>query len=185
VVCDSTAPDEVAAFVLDTVSDFGLSGAVTGLAFSGPYDSAFAFADGFTAAVTGSGSVPKTVCTNNGAPSTLPNAYYRSLSGWQAQFGELPDRGSYVRVYRLLTYRFAPSVFTTGRTLWRGSDELVGPFADSASFSYVMADGSIQITVSGSALDSVRALRVSGTTVDEDSRFAVERSFNFDVELRN
>ncbi len=185
VVCDSTAPDEVAAFVLDTVSDFGLSGAVTGLAFSGPYDSAFAYADGFTAAVTGSGSVPKTVCTDNGAPGTLPSAYYRTLSGWQAQFGYLPDRGSYVRVYRLLTYRFAPSVFATGRTLWRGSDELVGPFADSASFSYVMADGGIQATVSGSALDSVRALRVSGTTVDEDSRFAVERSFNFDVELRN
>jgi prepilin-type N-terminal cleavage/methylation domain-containing protein len=185
VVCDSTAPDEVAAFVLDTVSDFGLSGAVTGLAFSEPYDSAFSYADGFSAAVTGTGSGPKTVCTDNGAPSTLPSANYRTVSGWQAQFGDLPDRGSYVRVYRLLTYRFAPSVFASGRTLWRGSDELVGPFADSASFSYVMADGGVQTTVSGSALDSVQALRVSGTTVDEDSRFDVERSFNFDVVLRN
>ena len=185
VVCDSTAPDEVAGFVLDTLSDFGLSGAVTGLAFSEPYDSAFSYADGFVGTVTGTGSGPKTVCTDNGAPSTLPNAYYRTISGWQAQFGDLPDRGSYVRVYRLLTYRFAPSVFASGRTLWRGPDELVGPFADSAAFSYVMADGGVRITVTGSALDSVRALRVSGTTVDEDSRFDLERSFNFDVELRN
>ncbi len=76
-------------------------------------------------------------------------------------------------------------MFANGRTLWRGTDELVGPFADSASFSYVMADGGVQTTVSGSSLDSVRALRVSGTTVDEDSRFAVERNFNFDVILRN
>jgi len=185
VVCDSTAPDEVAGFVLDTVGTFGLSTAVEGWAYSEPYDSAFVYADGFAGTVTGTGSVPKTVCTDNGAPSTLPNAYYRTISGWQAGFGDLPDRGSHVRVYRLLTYRFAPSIFASGRTLWRGSDELVGPFADSASFSYVMADGGVQTTVSGSALDSVRALRISGTTVDEDSRFDVERRFNLDVILRN
>lgn len=185
VVCDSTAPDEIAGFVLDTVGAFGLSTAVEGWAYSEPYDSAFVYADGFAGTVTGAGSGPKTVCTDNGAPSTLPNAYYRTVSGWQAGFGDLPDRGSHVRVYRLLTYRFAPSVFASGRTLWRGSDELVGPFADSATFSYVMADGGVQTTVSGSALDSVRALRISGTTVDEDSRFDVERSFNFDVILRN
>jgi prepilin-type N-terminal cleavage/methylation domain-containing protein len=185
VVCDSTAPDEVAGFVLDTVGAFGLSTAVEGWADSEPYDSAFVYADGFSGTVTSIGSGPKTVCTDNGAPSTLPSAYYRTVSGWHAQFGDLPDRGSYVRVYKLLTYRFAPSVFASGRTLWRGSEELVGPFADSASFSYVMADGGVQTTVSGSSLDSVRALRVSGTTVDEDTRFDIERSFNFDVVLRN
>jgi hypothetical protein len=57
--------------------------------------------------------------------------------------------------------------------------------ADSASFSYVMADGSVQPTVAGGALANVRAIRVSGATIDDDSRFEVERSFNFDVELRN
>ncbi len=185
VVCDSTGPDEVAAFVLDTVSDFGLSSAVSGLAFSEPYDSAFIYADGSTATVTATGSGPKAVCTGNGAPSGLASADYRSLSGWQAEFGQLPDRGSYVRVYRLLTYRFAPSVFSTGRTLWRGTDELVGPFADTASFQYVMADGSVETAVTGSDLDDVTAVRVSGTTEDTDTRFDVERTFNFDVELRN
>jgi len=57
--------------------------------------------------------------------------------------------------------------------------------ADSASFSYVMADGSVQATVAGGALANVRAIRVSGQTVDDDTRFDVQRSFNFDVELRN
>ena len=185
IVCDSTGADEIAGFVLDTISAFGLSNAVQGLAYREPFDSVFTYADGFLGTVTSTGSGPKTTCTDADAPTTLPSGYYRTVTGWQAAFGDLPDKGSYVRSYRLLTYRFAPSVFASGTAIWRGSDELVGPVADSASFSYVMADGSVQATVAGGALANVRAIRVSGATVDDDTRFEVARSFNFDVELRN
>jgi prepilin-type N-terminal cleavage/methylation domain-containing protein len=185
IVCDSTGADEIAGYVLDTISTFGLSAAVQGLAYREPFDSVFNYADGFLGTVTSTGSGPKTICTDTGAPATLPSGYYRTVTGWQAAFGDRPDEGSYVRSYRLLTYRFAPSVFASGTAIWRGSDELVGPVADSASFSYVMADGSVQATVAGGALANVRAIRVSGATIDDDSRFEVERSFNFDVELRN
>jgi len=185
IVCDSTGADEIAGYVLDTISTFGLSAAVQGLAFRQPFDSVFNYADGFLGTVTSTGSGPKTACTDAGAPTALPSGYYRTVTGWQAAFGDLPDNGSFFRSYRLLTYRFAPSVFASGTAIWRGTDELVGPVADSASFSYVMADGSVQATVAGGALANVRAIRVSGQTVDDDTRFDVQRSFNFDVELRN
>ena len=185
IVCDSTGADEIVGYVLDTLGTFGLTAAVQGLAFSEPYDSAFLYADGFLGTVTATGSGPKTTCVDNGAPSTLPDGYYRTVTGWQAQFGNVPDRGSYVRSYRLLTYRFAPSVFASGTAIWRGDSELVGPVADSAAFSYVMADGTVQATVAGGALANVRSIRVSGTTEDEDTRVDVEKSFSFDVELRN
>jgi prepilin-type N-terminal cleavage/methylation domain-containing protein len=185
VVCDSTDTDEIAGYILDTLGTFGLTTSVQGLAFSEPYDSAFDYGDGFLGTVTATGSGPKATCTANGAPTTLPDAYYRTVTGWQAEFGNVPDRGSYVRGYRLLTYRFAPSVFATGTAIWRGDSELVGPVADSAAFSYVMADGTVQATVLGAFLDDVRAIRVSGTTEDEDTRVEIEKAFSFDVELRN
>ena len=151
IVCASTGADEITGYILDTLGTFGLTTAVQGLAFSEPYDSTWFYGDGFLGAVTATGSGPKTTCTDNGAPATLPDAYYRTVTGWQAEFGNVPDRGSYVRGYRLLTYRFAPSVFASGTAIWRGDSELVGPVADSAAFSYVMADGTVQATVAGGA----------------------------------
>ena len=185
IVCDSTDTDEIAGYILDTLGTFGLTTTVQGLAFSEPYDSAFVYGDGFLGTLTATGAGPKAVCVANGAPGTLPDAYYRSVTGWVAEFGNVPDRGSYVRGYRLLTYRFAPSVFASGTAIWRGDAELVGPVADSASFSYVMADGTVQTTVTGADLANVIAIRLSGATEDEDDRFEVAKEFSFDVELRN
>lgn len=186
IVCDSTAADEIAAFILDTLSAFGLSSAVSGIAFSEPYDSAYAYGDGFTGTIGAIGGGPKATCTANGAPASLPDWAYRSMTGWQAEYGNVPDRGSVVRAYRLLTYRFAPSVFGSATALWRGPQELVGPFAADAAFSYVMADGSVSSAASGAKLAEVVAIRVTATAIDDaDDRFEFSQHYEFDVELRN
>ncbi len=108
------------------------------------------------------------------------------MRGWQAEYGNVPDRGSFVRAYQLLTYRFAPSVFGSGTALWRGPQELVGPFAEDAAFSYVMADGSVSSTVTGAKLGEVLAIRVTATAIDDgDDRFEFAQDYEYDVELRN
>jgi hypothetical protein len=114
VVCDSTAPDEVAGFVLDTVGAFGLSTAVQGWAYSEPYDSAFVYADGFAGTVTGTGSGPKTVCTGlygqRGAqhpperllqdPVGLAGGFRRSARPWLLRAG-LPAINLSLRAVRV------------------------------------------------------------------------------------
>ncbi len=82
IVCDSTGADEATVMVVDTLPDIGLSTAVTGTAFSEPYDSAYAYADSWTGTVTSSGSAPKTTCTDNGEPGAAPDAWYRTITGW-------------------------------------------------------------------------------------------------------
>ncbi len=187
IVCDSTGTDEATLMVVDTLPDVGLSAAVTGTAYSEPYDSAYAYADGWTGTVTSSGSAPKTTCTDNGEPGAAPDGWYRTITGWGGNFAlGVPNRGSFMRQYQLLTYRFAPSVFGTGTAIWRGDQELVGVFDDDATFSYVMADATVQTTVSPVDLPNVRAIRVTGTAVDDgDDRFEYTRDFEFDIELRN
>lgn len=185
VVCDTTASGSVRLFVFDSIGNAGLSGRLSGTAYSDPYVAAFLYADGFTPSVSSTGGSPRAACTANGAPSDGSDVAYRETTGWAAAFGSAPRRGSIVRQYGLLAYRFAESDFASGRALWRNDRELVGPFSEDAVLSYVMRDGSVQSTVTGVMLDSIRAVRLRATTEDTDTRFEVERSFDFDVELRN
>ena len=92
-----------------------------------------------------------------------------------------------VRFYSRLAYHFSPSTFFETRTaLWRGAQELVGPFENGAAFSYVMDDGSVENSVSSSDFDEVVAIRVTATAVgDGANRYDVERDLQFDIPFRN
>ena len=188
IVCDSVAADQATLMVYDTVAAWGLDGGFTGTAYSGPYEEAFEFADAFLPSTAATGSGPKATCVANGAPSTSPSNTYATLSGWGGNFtGGVPDRGSIVRFYSRLTYRFAPSTFFASRTaLWRGAQELVGPFENGAAFSYVMDDGTLRNNVPPSQLDEVVSVRVTATAVgDGANRYGVQRQMQFDVPFRN
>ena len=187
-VCDSTGADEAVLYVFDRTTNAGLSGSFVGMAVSGPYEETFEYADGWNPVPTGSGGGPRSTCTASGSPGSAPDSDYLKISGWGAKFtGGVPERGALVRGYGSLTYRFAASTFFAANTaLWRGTQELVGPFDDAAAFSYVMADGTVRTSVVGTALDSVVAVRMTATAVGEGSNpHNISRPVTFDVPFRN
>lgn len=186
-VCDSTAADEATVFVYDSVTNSMLSGgSFVGTAYSTPYDSAWAYADGWVPTGGATGTVPKSTCTAVGAPGTGTDITYVETTGWTSTFADVPDPGSLIRVYSRLTYRFAPAVnFGTGTALWRGNAELLAPFARGA-FSYVMSDGSVQNSVASGDFPDVAAVRVTATAEgDGAGGDEVTRELLFDIVLRN
>ena len=188
IVCDSTAADEATLMVYDTVAAWGLDGGFLGTAYSDPYEENFEYADAFLPSTVSTGSGPKAECVANGAPSTSPDNSYAAFSGWGGNFTYgVPDRGAMVRFYSRLSYHFAPSTFFQSRTaLWRGAQELVGPFENDAAFTYVMNDGSVANSVSSSDFDEVVAIRLTLTAVgDGANRYDVERDLQFDIPFRN
>ncbi len=187
-VCDSTAADEAAVYVYDRTTNAGLTGSFAGVAVSGPYEETFEYADSWNPAPTATGSGPKATCTASGVPGTAPDSDYLRITGWTAALtGDVPERGALMRGYGSLTYKFAASTFFTNNTaLWRGTQELVGPFDNGAAFSYVMSDASVRASVAGSSLDSVVAVRMTATAVGEGSNpHNISRPVTFDVPFRN
>lgn len=188
IVCDSTAADAATLMVYDTVAAWGLDGSFIGTAYSDPYDEDFEYADAFLPSTVSTGSGPKADCVANGSPTTPPDNSFAELSGWSGNFTNgVPDRGGMVRFYSRLAYHFSPSTFFESRTaLWRGAQELVGPFENGAAFSYVMDDGSVETSVSSSDFDEVVAIRVTATAIgDGANRYDVERDLLFDIPFRN
>jgi prepilin-type N-terminal cleavage/methylation domain-containing protein len=188
IVCDSTAADEATLMVYDTVAAWGLEGGFVGTSYSDPYVADFEFADAWLPTAVSTGSGPKATCVTNGSPASVADNNFASFSGWGGNFtGGVPDRGAMVRFYSRLSYHFAPSTFFQSRTaLWRGAQELVGPFDNTAAFSYVMADGTVQNSVASGSFSQVRAIRVTATAVgDGANRYGVERDIQFDVAFRN
>ena len=189
VVCDTLASDAAYLFVYDTVDNANLPAAFRGTAASGPYDSTFVYADGWTGSVTAPSSTAKTTCVSNGAPDTTANALYREVTGIKSQFTTATDtlvRGALVRRYGRLTYRFAPSTLGGDLALWRNQQELVSPFETGARFRYVMRNGSVQNSVSAANLANVRAVRIEATALGEDTnRYGVQRPITYDIQLRN
>ena len=188
IVCDSTAADAATLMVYDTVAAWGLDGGFIGTAYSDPYDEDFEYADAFLPSTVATGSGPKADCVANGSPTSPPDNSFAELSGWSGSFTNgVPDRGGMVRFYSRLAYHFSPSTFFQSRTaLWRGAQELVGPFENGAAFSYVMDDGSVENSVSSADFDEVVAIRVTATAIgDGANRYDVERDLQFDIPFRN
>jgi type II secretory pathway pseudopilin PulG len=186
VVCDVTGPDEIAVFVYDSVGNANLTPSFRGTAYSGAYDSAFVYRDGWTPAATGSGGSPEATCVANGAPTGQPAHFYRRLAGWNSQFGEVPSAGSIVRSYGKLSYRFSVSNFSNGLGIWRNGQELVAPFENGARFRYVMRDNSVQDYVPVADLADIRTVRIVAAAMgDGVDRYGVRRRIEFDVPLRN
>lgn len=185
VVCRSVeGQDEATVFVYDSVTNANLPGSGGGYAASPPYDSTFTYADGWNSTVEITAGA-KSECLTRGAPDLSGSWRYRTLTGWSAAgFSSPPARGSVLRKYGYLTYRFAPSSIGADHALWRNNQELASPFDTASRFQYVMASGD---TVSEpSVLADVRAVRMEAIALGEgDPRRQVRRSLAFEIWLRN
>lgn len=185
VVCDVTNPGigQIAMFVYDSAPNPNLSSGTWGMAYKDPYATTYRYADGWSPGINASSG--KATCTSALAPDTTATHLYRQISGWPGQFGgDTPERGAIVRRYRHLSYRFGPSSMGTGYALFRGPQELAGPFDPGSSLSYVMADGSVRTSVTGSDLLDIRRVRVNAVAIDDDPRFDLERDLVLDIPLR-
>ncbi len=173
IVCDSTAPDQVALVVFDTVRAANVPSTFRGTAVSDPYDSSFTFLDGWRSPVIGKGSGPRAACEARGASTELPSSRFRAVSGWRSRYGKLPPAGSFVRVYGRLSYRLGTSSFEPGLGVWRNGQELASPFAEGSSFSYILEGGAEQSAVPVGDLGRIRAvhIRLEGTGRSGGARF--------------
>ena len=187
IVCDTTGADAVTAFAFEEITDANITGGAVGTAMSGPYDEPFTYADAWLPTEAATGSTPKASCVATGAPAGLTDPSYAELTGWTSGIGARPEPGSVLRFYGNLKYHFAPSTFFATRTaLWRGTQELIGPFDNGAAFSYVMVDGTVQASVSSSDLDDVRAIRITAIALgDGANRYDVQRPLEIDIPFRN
>lgn len=187
IVCDTTAADAVTAFTFDRPGNANVTGGFPGTAVSGPYEEPFTYADAWLPTEASTGSGPKASCVANGAPTGLPDASYAVLTGWNSGIGTRPEPGSLIRIYGNLRYEFAPSTFFSTRTaLWRGNQELIGPFENDAAFSYVMGDGTVQTSVSSGDFPNVRAIRLTAVALgDGANRYDVRRPIQIDIPFRN
>ncbi len=185
VVCEVSGGNSVQLFVYDSAPNPTLPANFVGTAYIQPYTTTYEHADGWTGTGSASASA-KATCIANGAPDTTPASLYRDMSGWNGNFPSgVPARGSIVRRYRRLTYRFAPSALGAGYALFRGAQELVGPLDSLSAFQYVMDDGSVRNSVVPADLGRIRTVRLNATAVDDDPRFDVQRILRFDIPLRN
>ena len=187
IVCDPVSSSAAAIYVFDRSPSAGLTGSFAGIAVSGPYERDFAYADSWNPTPTSSGSGPKADCVAAGVPGTGAASDYLVISGWSSQFGTVPQRGALVRAYGRLSYHIAASTFRpSGWAVWRGNQELVGPFEAGAAFAYVMSDGSVASSVSPSNFGDVVAVRLTATAVGDGSNpFNVSRPVDFEVPFRN
>ena len=189
VVCDTLVAAGVAdVFVYDSVTNANLVSAFRGTAYSGPYDSAFVYGDSFTPTTSSTGGTAQTNCRNNGADpnGTAASGDFRRTSGWAAEYGVTPRRGSLIRWYGLLSYRFGASTSVSGSdAIWRNNQELVSPFESGAEFRYVMANGSVQNSVNSANLANIREIRVVVTATGDVAAFNVRRPVVYDIPLRN
>lgn len=188
IVCDATGADEVAMHIFERTASAGLTSSFAGIAVSDPFETAFEYEDSWNPTPSASGSGPRADCVAAGGTGAGSDSDYVRISGWTSQFTSgVPQRGALVRAYGAITYKFASSnFFATRWALWRGTQELVGPFEAGAAFSYVMDDGSVLSSVSASDFDEVVAVRLTATAVGAGvNRFDVERPIVFDIPFRN
>ncbi len=185
VVCDSTGPDEVVLLVFDSVRAPNVPAGFRGTAVSGPYDSTFAYADGWLAKPVEKGVGPRLVCLAAGAPANLPPSRYRRVAGWRARVGRLPRRGALVRSYGRLSLRVDPSSFAQGLAIRRNSQELAAPFAIGSGFRYLLEDGSELGSVGSPDLARVRAVRVRLRVADPRGAPGTQAPVEHLIFLRN
>lgn len=161
VVCEVMGPDEVVLFVYDSVTDANVGLETAGTAWARPGRPEFRYADGWVAAPSVSRIDARARCAGSGATAVGEDDAYLVVDGWLAAFaGHVPSRGSLVRRYGQLTYRFAPSSFGSDWALWRGSQELVAALSPDARFVYRMTDGSEVLDVSNHRLDEVAEIGI-------------------------
>lgn len=184
-VCEPGPGGSAFVFVHDSVSTANLPGGVTGAAVSGPYDSTFVYADGWTGAVWPRDAKAEARCKALGAPAGAPRSAFRAVGGWVGPFPGTPARGSIARWYGTLTYRLSASSSHPGAlSLRRNGQELVTPFEAGSRFEYLMVDGSVLGAVPPAMLDRIREVRIRMTVTGEGS-IAIRRPLVLDIPLRD
>ena len=192
VVCHVDASDDVYVFMYSDVTAPNLGGS-TGVAFREAYSgSAFAYQDGFDplgirqVAADATSSVA-TTCESNGGPAVSANdpGQYWLFPTWPG--ATAPPDGAVLRVFGEVTYEFKASGFSTGGTgIFRNSQELASPFESDAAFSYVMAGGGEQSTVSTGNTGNITRVRIDATAVgDGSNKYDISRDLEYDIPLRN
>lgn len=187
VVCEVSGGD-VYYYVIEETDNANV-GSRAGVAFRNPYTAAgYRYDRDYTkdrSIATDENDVIAETCAEGGGPSPTEANYrrFRRLPSWDAAVGP-PADGAYLRFFGRLSYEFRPSSTGSGRALYRGSQELASSFEPDASFSYVMADGSV--TGSTTSFSDIRRIRISATAVgDGANRYDVARDLTYDVHLRN
>lgn len=189
VVCQlQPSGNEAFVYIYDRVDNANLPSGFRGAAISGPYEAAWHYADNWTPSENevAYGAAANT-CKSYGAPDSEPQQRFHRIAGFStAGFPEPPDRGHLLRFYGGLTYRFDASSFGEGVAVWRNNQELVSPFEEGASFSYVMEGGLVLPAVPDTDLLDVRAIRIEvAAKPDGANRYDVSRAISYDVPLRN
>lgn len=193
VVCHVTSGDDVYAFLFSepaapNVDGSAPRGYAVREAFSGSawtYDESWDPRGGLTRS-TGQGTTITETCESNGGPADDADNYSQFVvfDGWAGT--TVPADGSILRLFGRVSYTFGASGFGSGTAIFRNGQELAAPFESDAAFSYVMAGGGVQSSVSSSDFGSVERIRVSATAVGEgQNRYDVARNLQFDIPLKN
>lgn len=193
-VCHVTSTDNVYYYVTDGVSGGVLSSITSsllspqGTAYSNPFDKSLVYDDGFDATGVQS-STAQDECESSGAPAGKDAARYRMIS-WGGSLAP-PEPGAVLRIYRTLSYHFAPSVMGDGLALWRNEGELASPFDEGSSgFRYeVCTSGSCtwQTSVNdASDQRDIRRIELRARALgDGANRYDVALDLDYDLALRN
>lgn len=192
VVCHVDASDNVYAFMYSEATAPNLGGA-TGVAFREAYSgSAFTYQESFDPigirqVASDATSSIATTCEANGGPAVSANdpRQYWLFPTWPG--ATPPPDGAVLRVYGEVTYEFKASGFSAGGTgIFRNSQELASPFESNAAFSYVMAGGGVQSTVSTGNTGNITRVRIDATAVgDGSNKYDISRDLQYDIPLRN
>lgn len=189
-VCHVTSLDNVYFYVTHGVADGTLVGSLLGsrgTSYSNPFTSGYVFDDGFDATGEAS-STAQDECEARGAPVGKAAERYR-LRGWGGDLSP-PEPGATLRIYRRLSYFFAPSATSDGLALWRNEGELAGPFAEGAGFRYeVCTSGSCSWETSvndESDQRNIRRIQIEAQALgDGANRHDVALGMDYDLPFRN
>lgn len=193
-VCQVTATGNVYFYVTEGVSAGGLQSISPGLldsrgtAYSNPFTRTYDYDDGFDATGTPS-STARTECETWGAPAGMDAARYR-VKSWGGSLAP-PDPGATLRVYRTLSYYFAPSDMGDGLALWRNDGELASPFdPQGAGFRYRVCTGGscgwhTNVSTASEQRDIRRIELQARALGDGANRYDVALDLDYDLTLRN
>lgn len=186
-VCDVESTDNVYLYVSDETLDPALAGA-RGTAYADPFQKGYEYDPNYDASGTATAGA-QSVCEDRGAPAGKAAERYR-LEDWAGAL-DPPEPGAVVRVYRRLSYYFAPSQIGDGLALWRNDEELAAPFASGAGFQYYVCTPGGGCSWMAKVTDAsdqrhIRRIRIDGQAIgDGANRHGVAVDLDYDIPVRN
>lgn len=187
VVCHVSSGD-VFFYAYDVIDNAGFS-EIVGAAYQDPDTGTWSSFPGYSYSGTVDEGAGQSTCESNGGPSQGTDgadpSRFMIVNDLGSSLSPPPD-GAVLRLMGNIDYEFGPSTQGSGMALFRNGQELAAPFADDASFSYVMADGSVQSSVGSGDRGDVTRIRIDATALgDGANKHDVARDLDFDIPLRN